>query len=314
MSSQKLFLTKTWGWFPERDPTFGFSQESARRKFLKEYSPGDWIVITGTKSAPTDPSEQGRLLGMCRVSREKVNAAKILEELGRELFDHELDENGQFKWPWAMPVIEARVFEPQPDTNEICGTYFPGQEWAAYALDLSNRVSPRVIQKILELPYRDADVAKIPEIRSAHAYEEANRLHREYGSSGPPPSPHRASSKRDLDVGYAYAFLLTGGRVKPAIKIGSTHDPVDRLNQLNKELRTELTGCRWEPITTQIFPHENFAYQFEQHLLKRLRAKLVPGQREVVKISVEQLLDAWASLYRSKDWVNPLGYANSLAE
>lgn len=306
MSSQRVFLTKTWGWFPERDPTFGFSQEGARSKFLRESTAGDWIIITGTKSPPTDPSEQGRLLGMCRVGKQKVNAAKILEELGRDLFDHELDENGNFKWPWAMPVIEARVFAPQPDTKEVCGTYFPGQEWAAYAIDLTDRVAPEIIEKILNLPYRDAEVAKIPEIRSAHAYDEANRLHREYGSSGPPPSAQRAASSRDLDVGYAYAFLLTGGKVTPAIKIGSTRDPAARLLQLNRELRTSLTGCEWQAITTQIFPDENFAYQFEQKLLKQLRSNLVSGEREIVKMSVAKMRDAWASLYLSREWVEPL--------
>lgn len=305
----KLFLTKTWGWSPETHPTFGFSKEGARFKYLREARPGDWIVIAGTKGQPTDPHEQGRLLGMCRVGHEKVDGAAIMAAVGTELTEAELDEDGHYRWPWAMPIVEAVRFSPQPDTQEIIGSYLAGQEWAAFALNVEERVGTEAVARILALPSVPCEIARIPMLDKEVAYSEAMALQRKYGASGPPPSAIRSGSERELGVGYAYAFSMVGGKIGNAIKIGSTRDPQERLKQLNAELRPHLTGCEWKFRIGQIFPSETFAYRFEQLLLAQLRDRLISGDREVVAMSFDDLQNAWTNMLFSKQWTLPVDVA-----
>ena len=102
-SEAQVFRTKAWGFSPETHPTFGFSLEGARSEFLREAAPGDFIVVAGTKDEPTRPEEQGRILGIVKVGHEKVDADSILKALGTPLDPVELNDDGSYKWPWAMP-------------------------------------------------------------------------------------------------------------------------------------------------------------------------------------------------------------------
>ena len=302
----KLFLTKTWGWSPETHPTFGFSEEGQRDNFLRQASHGDWIAIAGTRGAPTATHEQGRLLGMCQVGHEKVDADEIMRAIGTPIRPESLDGRGRYIWRWAMPITKAVYFDPQPDLRDVVGSYLSGQVWAAYARDVSRELGPPMVQKIMELPTRPAQIAKAPLLDKEVAYSEAMALQKKYGPTGPPPSANRSGSERELGLGYAYAFSLVGGKVGKAIKIGSTRDPKERLKQLNAELRHHLTGCEWKPQLVQIFTSETFAYRFEQMLLEKLRNHLVPGDREVVAMSFDDLLSTWTDMFCSKQWALPV--------
>ncbi len=304
--STKLFLTKTWGFDPEHYPTLGFSHEGARENFLRQASHGDWITIAGTKGEPTVPQEQGRLLGMCQVGHEKVDADAILRAIGTPLSPHMLDNQGYFIWRWAMPITQAVFFDPQPDLKDVLGSYLPGQVWAAYARDVGSELGIEAVEAILSLATKPCAIAKVPQLEKEAAFSQAMTLHRRYGSSGPPPTEKRAASERELGVGYAYAFVLLESKVPGAVKIGSTKDPQERLVTLNKELRPHLTGCRWEPRLGQIFPSETLAYRFEQLLLRHFRDRLVPGDREVVTVPVAELERAWTDLLFSKAWAAEL--------
>lgn len=300
----RYFLTKTWGWSPETHPTLGFSTEGGRTKYLREATHGDWIVIAGTKGRQTDADERGRLLGMCRVGRDKVDAAEIMATLGTELSDDEKDENGRYRWPWAMPIVEAVRFDPQPDTEQVLGSYLPGQDWANYAIEIEHRLGRVAVDAILALPRTECEIASIPVLDREKAFAETLALQRRYGPSGPPPSAHRSASNREMVLGHAYAFALVGGKVRDAVKIGSSSDPEQRLAQLNAEIRPHLTGCRWKPMMRQVFPSETYAYRFEQLLLARLRDRLVEGDREVVAISEKDFLSAWGDILYSKKWTD----------
>lgn len=302
----RFFLTKTWGWSPETHPTLGFSTEGGRTKYLREATHGDWIVIAGTKGRQTDADERGRLLGMCRVGRDKVDAAEIMAMLGTELTKDEKDENGRYRWRWAMPIVEAVRFDPQPDTEQVLGSYLPGQDWANYAIEIEQRLGRAAVDAILDLPRTECEIASIPVLDREKVFAETLALQRRYGPSGPPPSPNRSASDRELGLGHVYAFALVGGKVLDVVKIGSSSDPDQRLAQLNAEIRPHLTGCRWKPVMRQVFPSETYAYRFEQLLLAQLRDRLVEGDREVVAISRQDLDQNWIQTLAGKKWTTAL--------
>lgn len=300
-SGPKLFLTKTWGFDPKHYPTLGFVEEGGRENFLRQASHGDWIAIAGTLGTPTAPEERGRLLGMCQVGHEKVDADAIMRAIGVTLSPQELDGQGRYRWRWAMPITKAVLFDGKPDLKDVLGSYLSGLAWAVYARDVEAELGADAVRRILALPTTPCDIASTPQLDKETAFAEAMALHRQYGSSGPPPTGSRSGSERLLGVGYAYAYSLRGGKIA-AFKVGSTHDPQARLVALNKELRPHLTGCSWEPRLQQIFPSETHAYRFEQMLLRRFRDRLVPGDREVVAVPFDELERAWTDLLFSKEW------------
>lgn len=304
----KIFLTKVWGFQPDAHPFVGFSQEGGRRKFLSEANRGDWIVFAGTKTANTHPDEQGRLLGMVEVGHDKVNARDVLDAIGTQIGDHELDDAGNYKWPWAMPMLRAVRFDPAPgtgkapDTSDVLGSYLNGQDWAAYAIDLEERLGADAVQKVLALPYTDCEVHDIPQFARQRTFADNLNLNRKDGPTGPPPSASRSGSERELGEGYAYALELHGGKIK-AFKVGSAHDPAARLTTLNNEIRTSVTGCHWEPILQQKFQTESMAYNFEQSVLKQLKDRKVPGETEILDIPRQDLESAWTRKLMEKKWM-----------
>lgn len=56
----------------------------------------------------------------------------------------------------------------------------------------------------------------------------------------------------------------------------------------------------------QVFPSETYAYRFEQLLLRRLRGRLIEGDREVVAISQRELDLAWGAILFGKAWTTAL--------
>lgn len=296
-----LFLTKTWGFGPETHPVLGFSTEAGRTNFIAHGGPSDWVVIAGTRGAPTALEEQGRLLGMCRLGRQLLNATSVLEAIGTHISDQERDEHGDYRWPWALPMIEARRFDPQPDTKELLGSYLQGSQWAAYALPIEEEIGADAVRSIWRLNYVDCTIHEIPELSQQRAFEDSLASNRRDGPSGPPPSHSRRSSERELGEGCAYAFKLVGGRLG-AIKVGCAKDVDVRLAQLNAELRPALTGCSWRVLTTHRFPTETYAYNFEQALLRRLKDQLVTGETEVVLCSEDAFFAAWSAVFSEKTW------------
>ncbi|MBK4717577.1 GIY-YIG nuclease family protein [Azospirillum sp. YIM DDC1] len=297
----RLFLTKTWGFDPARYPTLGFKEEGGRENLLRQARHGDWIAIAGTKGEPTATADQGRLLGMCQLGHEKVDADRVMRDLGVPMTAKELDAGGQYRWRWALPMTRAVAFVGKPDLQSIVGSYLPGQVWAAFARDVEVELGDEVANRIWALPSTPCVIASTPQLDREAAYAQAMELKRTYGASGPPPTGTRSGSERQLGLGYAYAFVLTGGRIA-AYKIGSTSNPADRLAALNRELRPHLTGCAWEPMFQQIFPSETFAYRFEQLVLRRLRDRLVPGDREVVAVTFGELERTWTDIFVGKEW------------
>ena len=124
----RYFLTKVWGFSPDRYPVLGFTPNGGCNKFLKESHPDDWVVVAGTKGVETSPEERGRLLGMMRLGRNSVPVEEVLHSLGTPIPSEHRRESGEYKWPTGLPMVEARRFVEKPDLAPIFGDYLPGNE------------------------------------------------------------------------------------------------------------------------------------------------------------------------------------------
>jgi|GEM_PF-1532175 len=289
------FLTKEWGFTPNTFPLVGFGQDAAREKFLREARPGDWLVIAGTKGKQTGPGDRGRLLGMCRAGKPRVEVEPILAELGTPILDEHRDEQGRYRWPHGLPMLEARAFVSKPDLKEVFGDYLPGLEWATYAL----RLDDDRVAAIEALAWEPVALPSVPSLRAAQALSNALGAG---GPSGPRPSLSRTGSERQDQGASAYVFRLQGGVVPNAFKIGFSTDVPERLKTQNKQIRPTVTGCSWELVLTQNFPAEEQAFRFEQELIDRLRDRLVPPEAEIVSIQFKRLQTAWTDVLMGKRW------------
>ena len=115
------------------------------------------------------------------------------------------------------------------------------------------------------------------------------KINHKFKKSGPPPSGQRKASKIEQNkIGYTYVFKLEGVK-EDALKIGFTANLSKRLNDLNSEIRPSVTGLSWEPVTFWQFNDVFSAYEFEQEIQSKLRDSLYEGEREIFKISVDDL-------------------------
>ena len=101
----KVFITRVWGFDPERWPVITFGLEGNRDNLLQDSSPGDRIVFVGTLREPTPEPLRGRLLGMAEIGRIAVDTLDVIGEDVRGPQDY--DEAGHFRWPKAILMVSA---------------------------------------------------------------------------------------------------------------------------------------------------------------------------------------------------------------
>ena len=160
----KIFLTKVWGFGPESYPALGFNSEGGRQKLLKESSPGDWVLLAGTRGKPTLPEHQGRLLGKIQLGTDQIDVEKVLNSIGTEIPDDHYNDDGKYKWPYGLPMLKAYRFDGFPDLKSIFGSYLPGTQWASYALDIGQKMGLRALRNVENLKVTEAKIVDAPEI------------------------------------------------------------------------------------------------------------------------------------------------------
>ena len=297
----KVFLTNTWGFGPELDPTWGFNTKAGRNKFLRESEPGDWVICAGTRNAPTASHERGRLLGMVQLGVLEIRVLEVLCALELEIPPEHFDENGQYRWQWGLPILNAVRFVDPPDTNKLFGSYLNGFRWVSFALNIAENVGAHAPRLIEALPQQQVSFAELPANFDQRALQASILLSRR-ASTGPGPSTERSASSREAGAGFAYVFQLEGVRSRDVFKVGYSKDVDQRVRDLNKGLLKAVTGYSWKPIMRQAFATEDQAFTFEQEMHDALKPHLVAGEREVYRLRKGSLETKWMELLTRGAW------------
>ena len=306
----RLFLTKVWGFEPEVYPALGFNSEGARRNFLRASSPGDWVIFAGTLGSETDPSDQGRLLGKVQLGPEQISVEETLRSVGYEIPENQYNPDGKYKWPFGLPIISALRFSGKPRLIDVLGNNLSGFQWAAFALDVREKLGEEA-QGILEaLPTEAAQIVEAPAVARQLARQRLFLLNRQV--TGPGPIADRSGSSRVLGEGSVYRLQLQGREAGDVFKIGFSKDVDVRLASHNKPLLPGVTGYSWQLIDNPLqFPTEQQAYSFEQIVHRRLKQFLIDGELEVYRVARKELDRVWADVIYRADWaVSDVGAAN----
>lgn len=91
-----FYLTKVWGFSVPCGP-LQFSTRGWRNRAREKLSPGDLVVLVGTKEPPTTDEEQGRLLGIMEPTTNPVMSL----DFPLETFPHDFTEQG-YRWPYGL--------------------------------------------------------------------------------------------------------------------------------------------------------------------------------------------------------------------
>jgi T5orf172 domain-containing protein len=296
----RIFLTKVWGFDPEEYPVLGFNREWGRRKFLRESGPEDWLVLAGTRLAPTPREKRGRLLGRVQLGTQEVSVEEILRSVDTEIpAEHYL--HGRYRWPYGLPMIAAYRFPNLPDLAAVFGNYLPGRQWASYAIDLEEALGSEAVKRIEALPEEPAHILEIPAIKRQRERQRALARNRRKGPTGPAPSDHREGSFRSPSSAAAYLLKLEGGR-ENVFKVGYSGELDSRLTTLNKGLLSRVTGFSWRMVAKQNFGSERQAYAFEQEVHRRLRKYLADQELEIYFISQQEIELVWRDVFFAADW------------
>jgi hypothetical protein len=296
----RLFLTKVWGFDPEIYPALGFNSDGARRNFLRASSPGDWVIFAGTLGPETDVEDQGRLLGKVQLGPEEIDVEQTLRSVGYNIPKNQYNSDGKYKWPFGLPIISAYRFSGKPRLLDALGHNLSGTQWAAFALDVREKLGDDAQAKLEALPAEPAQVVEAPAIIRQLARQQVFLLNRRV--TGPGPSPSRSGSMRVLGEGSAYLLELQGGPARDVFKVGFSKDVDVRLASHNKPLLPSITGYSWKVLYNLRFPTEQQAYDFEQMVHKRLRPFLIDGESEIYRVPRKELDRVWQDVLYRADW------------
>lgn len=257
----KVFIKKVWGYHPASWPVLGFGKTAGANKLNREYNTGDWVALVGTKNDPTPKNEQGRLLGLIKVTNIILDDIEgLLNDLNTDLDHHCFNKNGAFKWPVGFPYLEAYRFENHPLTSDVLPDHNPnnGRAEAAYGMLLDQDSA----QRILSLP-------KTEEIFPISKLIEKDLKLKELltGRSGPVPAIGARESEYSDGENFVYIFHIKG---KQFYKVGRSNDIHRRLDEFNSSPHARFTNLPLELFQAQPLPDANTAHKVEQSIHAKL--------------------------------------------
>lgn len=257
----RMFFKKTWGYGPHDWPLLGFSTKGGLNRLEREYHPGDWVVIAGTQSYPTDEADQGRLLAMVRITNTVVDIEPILKELGTAITGESYNDRGEFRWPQGFPYLEGRSFIGKPLIKEVLPNRRTdqGQAEAAYALPLDQDE----VSEILKLKTTPDDIREVPQLK------QQMRLAKLISGSRPGPVPglgERTASYEDGENS-VYIFRISGTNF---YKVGRSNNIERRLQEFNSSPHAIWAQKPLELVGSHPLPDAASAHEVEQLVHKKL--------------------------------------------
>ncbi len=269
-----LFFNRVYGFDPKGWPGVMFSRKGDRDKLIRDSADGDRVLYATTKGKHTEKHERGRLLGMVEFHREAVPTEELMDTS-----DFPKDKTGKKKWTHAVRAIRAWRFKNPPLTRDIIKDRFPRGG--------ATKMSEEEKEIILSLDIKEVEVGSGLNV-SRHEEDKPANLS---PSRGPAPSSGKRTYER-LAREFGYVYWMQFGR-RNAWKVGYSHDPKKRINDINKNIPYAVTGEQWE-ITDAQKTNSSNAHALEQKIIKRLHKFSIGG--EMFKCSKKQFEQAWRDI------------------
>lgn len=275
-----IYVTKVWSFSVPVGP-LQFSNQGWRDRARADLKPGDLVVLVGTKGDQTDPSDQGRLLGIMEPTTEVLMSLDF--DMHRRPID--FDDEGQYRWPYGLLNRRAWKFlEPRPLLEELSARHF----YMDAALGLVELTGPEATA-IEKLPREEVELlAPTKAYARVHGDEAARRR------GAPPPTTTRKGVMH-LRAAPAYTYLMQiEGAAEEAYKVGWAFDYDARRSVFNFVALPQLGGLHYRTRLFELWGTARQAFSMEQAVLRQFDAARHPANREVIHgVAYEKLQAAW---------------------
>lgn len=277
-----MFVTKVWGFGDPCGP-LQFSQPGWRTRAREALEDGDLVVLVGTKGEETLPEERGRQLGIMEPSTEPVMSLDFDVRKGGKDFD----EDGNYKWPFALQNRRAWIFEQRPLLAEIIERRF-NMDAAQGIVALSEKE----IIRIKSLQARE--IKLLPSVRGLARIEGQTAARKR---AAPTPSTTRTGVMHMRRApAFTYCMALEGADMV-AHKVGWAFDYQLRSRQFNHASMPLIGGILYKPRLNHLWGTARQAFRMEQAIFDEFRDSLHKTNREViVGASYSDIESTWITM------------------
>lgn len=274
-----VFVTKVWG-FSEPCGPLRFSTAGWRERTRSQIQDGDLVVNVGTTKTPTNEEERGRVLGIMEPTRETVPSLDF--DIKQD--PHDFDEEGNYKWPFALINRRAWIIEERRFLNEISDRAFP-----MAAVLGTVPLTDEEAKAVLALRHREVPLLAPIQHRARVDGPEAARRR-----AAPPPTTIR-SGVMHLRRAPAYTYCMeVEGAERSAFKIGWAFEYRARERQFNQSAMPDIGGVRYRTKLNQLWDSARAAFEMEQTLLHHFDDHRHPANREILfGVRFGEIEDAW---------------------
>jgi hypothetical protein len=262
-----VFVTKTWGFSTPCGP-LQFSSEGWRARARAALKPSDLVVIVGTKGAETEPTEQGRLLGIMEPTTEVAH----WQDFNLPTRPEHFDEGGKYRWPYDLLNRAAWKLLDRPTLEEISSRDFHMNS-ALGIVPLTEQETAAVARLARE------PVDLLLPVRARARIEGEDTARRR---AAPPPTTTRQGIMH-LRRAPAYTYLMAiEGAQGIAFKIGRAFEYNVRQRQFNQFALPEIGGLRYITRLHRLWDTAREAFSMEKAILGKFDSDRHRANREVI--------------------------------
>lgn len=274
------YMTKVWSFSVPVGP-LQFSTQGWRDRAKALLKPGDLVVLVGTKGDPTDPGDQGRVLGMMETTTEVVSSL----DFDMDTKPRDFDDEGKYRWPYGLLNRRAWEFsKPCPLLEEISGREFH-MDSALGIVELTGQEA----ETIQRLPREEVGLLA-PTRAYARVHGEAAARRR---GAPPPTTIRRGVMHLRAAPAYTYLMRIEGSEIE-AYKVGWAFDYRARQRGFNFIALPELGGVRYRSQLVELWDTARQAFSMEQAVLREFDNARHPANREIIHgVRYEKIERAW---------------------
>jgi hypothetical protein len=231
----RVWVTSFWGFDPANEGYYGFTYEGNRDWFIKQWQPGDLILIYGADTAVTAPEKRHQALGFVEIDATPITDKERMSAIGLQ---RKIDNDWLDRWTYAFPVIRAAEITRRISIDHIAKQTLTHKD----ARNIASRgklMTPEEAALALKLPVRPINVYGMPPLTDELLQQEFTP------SRGIDPTFGQQVATRTDGEHFLYALRLEGDAAyllrrqkyevgdKIIVKVGYSNDPTRRATEHN---------------------------------------------------------------------------------
>lgn len=287
-----VFYTYVWGGHGSRGLPLTFTSKANRTIAIRAMNEGDFVFGVVSRN-PGDPNvvipeeQKGRVINVWQISHTSADTVEFGVE-ARGTWD--LDEAGNYRWPYALQPIRTWILKDAPEFRLLPG--YSSTTHTQQAITSVQRVEGELAQTLLE---RLAETGHELPVMTPRAQVMEGRLRQMKQRHPFRLNGYAVEPSANETYGICIATL---GKRSGILKIGHAADAVSRVREFNKYRCSNEP--QWELHTDQPIGGVRDAIDVERQLGELFeRHRTEPNNNEIfVGLDPTQVLMALASMRR----------------